>query len=155
MRMIPFAHSSLEPVSHASSHSREVHTSYHSRKSALYASLRLVGPLKWRVSFAEYSLFYRALLQKRPIIWRSLRDFHEKVSWVDSNSFLKVSAICELTHENFVQTTALTFENEHFGGKFTLNSLSKVSAMRKLCRTVTWVDSRMARTFENAFWNFM
>jgi len=29
--------------------------------------LRLVGSLKLQVSFAEYSLFYRALLQKRPM----------------------------------------------------------------------------------------
>ena len=34
--------------------------------------LRLVGSLKLLVSFAEYRLFYRALLQKRPIILRSL-----------------------------------------------------------------------------------
>ena len=34
--------------------------------------LRLVGSLKLQVSFAEYSLFYRALLQKRPIVLRSL-----------------------------------------------------------------------------------
>jgi len=34
--------------------------------------LRLVGSLKLHVSFAEYSLFYMALLQKRPIILRSL-----------------------------------------------------------------------------------
>jgi len=34
--------------------------------------LRLVGSLKLQVSFAEHSLFYRALLQKRPIILRSL-----------------------------------------------------------------------------------
>ena len=34
--------------------------------------LRLVGSFQSKVSFAEYSLFYRALLQKRPIIWRSL-----------------------------------------------------------------------------------
>jgi len=34
--------------------------------------LRLVGSLKLQVSFAEYRLFCRALLQKRPIIWRSL-----------------------------------------------------------------------------------
>jgi len=33
--------------------------------------LRLVGPLKIYVSFAEHHLFYRALFQKRPIIWRS------------------------------------------------------------------------------------
>jgi len=35
--------------------------------------LRLVGSLKLQVSFAEYSLFYRAVLQKRPIILRSLQ----------------------------------------------------------------------------------
>jgi len=34
--------------------------------------LRLVGSLELQVSFAEYCLFYRALLQKRPIILRSL-----------------------------------------------------------------------------------
>ena len=34
--------------------------------------LRLVGSLKLQVSFAEYRLFHRALLQKRPIILRSL-----------------------------------------------------------------------------------
>jgi len=34
--------------------------------------LRLVGSLKSQVSFAEYSPFYRALLQKRPMILRSL-----------------------------------------------------------------------------------
>ena len=30
--------------------------------------LRLVGTIKLYVSFAEYRLFHRALLQKRPII---------------------------------------------------------------------------------------
>ena len=39
---------------------------------AYVGCLRLVGSLKLYVSFAEYSLFYRALLQKRPMIWRSL-----------------------------------------------------------------------------------
>jgi len=34
--------------------------------------LRLVGSLKLQVSFAEYRLFDRAFLQKRPIILRSL-----------------------------------------------------------------------------------
>jgi len=34
--------------------------------------LRLVGSLKLQVSFAEYRFFNRALLQKRPIILRSL-----------------------------------------------------------------------------------
>jgi len=34
--------------------------------------LRLVGSLKLQVSFPEYRLFYRALLQKRRVILRSL-----------------------------------------------------------------------------------
>ena len=34
--------------------------------------LRLVGSLKLQVCFAEYRLFYKALLQKRPMIFRSL-----------------------------------------------------------------------------------
>ena len=34
--------------------------------------LRVVGSLKLQVSFAEYRRFYRSLLQKRPIILRSL-----------------------------------------------------------------------------------
>jgi len=34
--------------------------------------LRLVGSLKIQVTFAKYSLFYKALSQKRPIILRSL-----------------------------------------------------------------------------------
>ena len=35
-------------------------------------SLRLAGSLKLKVSFAEYSLFNTALLQKRPVISRSI-----------------------------------------------------------------------------------
>jgi len=34
--------------------------------------LRLVGSLKLQVSFAEYRRFYRVILQKRPVILRSL-----------------------------------------------------------------------------------
>jgi len=34
--------------------------------------LRLLGSFKLQVSFVEYSLFYKALLQKRPVILRSL-----------------------------------------------------------------------------------
>jgi len=48
--------------------------------------LRLVGSLNWYVSFAEYSLFYRALLQKRPIILRSLLIVatHSHFLWLNS-----------------------------------------------------------------------
>jgi len=40
--------------------------------------LQLVGSIKLQVSFAEYSLFYRALLQKRPVILaHDLPDAHD------------------------------------------------------------------------------
>jgi len=44
----------------------------HHRVCSTMGWLRLVGSIKLQVSFAEYSLFYRALLQKRPIIWSIL-----------------------------------------------------------------------------------
>jgi len=46
--------------------------------------LRLVGSLKLQVSFAEYRLFYRALLQKRPIILRRL--LHVAHTWSSQSS---------------------------------------------------------------------
>ena len=44
----------------------------HSIHDSSIGWVRLVGSLKLYVSFAEYSLFNRALLQERPIILRSL-----------------------------------------------------------------------------------
>ena len=44
--------------------------------------LRLVGSLKLWVSFAEYSLFYRARLQKRPIILSILLTVATPYQWV-------------------------------------------------------------------------
>jgi len=43
--------------------------------------LRLVGSLKLQLSFAEYSFFYRALLQKRAIILRSLLIVATPYQW--------------------------------------------------------------------------
>jgi len=66
--------------------------------------LRAVGSFKLYVSFAEYRLFYRALLQKRPIILRSLLIvaipcvFREEVatgdSWIRSSSRVYMSCTC-------------------------------------------------------------
>jgi len=53
--------------------------------------LRLVGSLKLQVSFAEYSLFYRALLQKRPIILRDLLIVATLYRYGITNSGFKVS----------------------------------------------------------------
>jgi len=49
-------------------HSMLQHTPQHTMEW-----LRLVGSFKLQVSFAEYSLFYRALLRKRRVILRSLQ----------------------------------------------------------------------------------
>jgi len=62
--------------------------------------LRFVGSLKLQVSFAEYSLFYRALLQLRPIILRSLlivatqyNQNEVNTMYCDMNALLCVSCI--------------------------------------------------------------
>ena len=48
------------------------HSTFWPERISAMGWLRLVGSLKLYVSFAEYRLFSRALLQKRPIIIRSL-----------------------------------------------------------------------------------
>jgi len=48
------------------------HETRHNGLDSLMGWLTLGGSFRLLVSFAEYSLFYRALLQKRPIILRSL-----------------------------------------------------------------------------------
>jgi len=61
--------------------------------------LQLVGSLKLQVSSAEYSLFYRALLQKRPIILRCLLIVATpykslKISWAYLGSRVVLEAHC-------------------------------------------------------------
>ena len=57
--------------------------------------LRLVGSLKLQVSFAEYRLFYRALLQKRPAILSSLlivaTPYHERYLGLSKHDTLNES----------------------------------------------------------------
>jgi len=62
---------SVHVTSHVT-HMNDVHRHVTHINNIHMGWLRLVGSLKWQVSFAEYCLFYRALLQKRPIILRSL-----------------------------------------------------------------------------------
>jgi len=48
-----------------------IHMRHDSRRTVLHGTmgwLQSVGSIKLQVSFAEYCLFYRALLQKRPIV---------------------------------------------------------------------------------------
>jgi len=87
--------------------------------------LRLVGSLKLQVSFAEYSLFYMALLQKRPIVLRSLlivatpypltppRNFREQqaqiLTQVSTAAIWYNQLRSELTFENFWICTFIHF----------------------------------------------
>jgi len=50
--------------------------------------LRSVGSFKLQASFAEYRLFYRALLQKRPIILRSLLIIATPYTYMVSCAFM-------------------------------------------------------------------
>jgi len=83
--------------------------------------LRLIGSLKIQVSFAEYSLFYRAGLQKRPIILRSLLIVATPYTWDMTHSYVWHASficvtwlihMCDLTdsyvwHDSFMRVTWL------------------------------------------------
>jgi len=56
--------------------------------------LRLVGSLKLQVSFAESCLFYRALLQRRPLILRSLLIEVTPKGWVSLRSVYERAILC-------------------------------------------------------------
>jgi len=69
--------------------------------------LRLVGSLKSQVSFAEYSLFYRALLQERP---RILCVCHVcDVVWMISQYVIFIFPVhmCDVTHSIMCDVTRL------------------------------------------------
>ena len=61
--------------------------------------LRLVGSTKLQVSFAEYSLFYRALLQKRPIILSILQSEATPYLYRYVEVFL---CVCHIDHYVYV-----------------------------------------------------
>jgi len=61
-----------------------------------YVCLQIVGGFKLYVSIAEYRLFYRALLQKRPIILfvRAYPDMHAQTH----TAIMSVCICCEFIH---------------------------------------------------------
>jgi len=59
--------------------------------------LQLVGSIKLQVSFTEYSLFYKALLQKRQIILRSLLTKATPYTYLSILIFLYISFYCYLS----------------------------------------------------------
>jgi len=84
--------------------------------------LRLVGSLKLYVSFAEYRLFYRSLLQKRPIILMSLlivatpyhtanprKNARNTYQWVESSES-QHSSKCEARESS---ESRLSSESQH------------------------------------------
>jgi len=60
-----------------------------SKEAAARMRLRLVGSLKLQVSFAACSLFYRALLQKRPMILSGLLLGATPYEWIPNQPTLK------------------------------------------------------------------
>ena len=50
--------------------------------------LRLVGSIKLQVSFTEYSLFYRSLLQKRPVTLSILLIESHPISYITALSYI-------------------------------------------------------------------
>ena len=73
--------------------------------------LRLVGSFKLQVSFAEYSFFYRALLQKRPINSRSLI--------IVATPQLARFAVCRITYNKYVHNTCIFLLSARFQVKMT------------------------------------
>jgi len=61
--------------------------------------LRLLGSLKLQVSYVEYGLFYRALLQKKPIILRSLLTEATPYMSHESSHIIRVSLKIEIFAE--------------------------------------------------------
>jgi len=53
--------------------------------------LRLVGPLKIYVSFAEYSLFYRALFAKETYYFKEPTSRSQPITFIDVCSFFHVN----------------------------------------------------------------
>ena len=55
--------------------------------------LRLVGFFKLHVCFAEYSLFYRALLQKRPLLFKELTNRRHPICKLDIHTCIHGSIL--------------------------------------------------------------
>jgi len=81
--------------------------------------LQLIGSLKLQVSFAEYSLFYRALLQKRPIY---------KMSSTFIWSLCKMNIELSIQYSEFKSHTH-THTHTHIG----VNQIREISILLALC----------------------
>jgi len=95
--------------------------------------LRLVGSLKLHVSFAEYRLFYRALLQKRPIILRSLliedTPYQHSLTW--EGVFLRKRP--HLRHDSsYVMTSLMTCNLRHPISLFRKRATNYRADLRKM-----------------------
>ena len=80
--------------------------------------LRLVGSSKLQVSFAEYRLFYRALLQKRPIILRSLLVEATPYGYMCMGMWIRgwryVSTICQCVCIHWVRDWVRDIDKTHW-----------------------------------------
>jgi len=109
--------------------------------------LPLIAPLKLYVSFAEYRLFYGALLQKRPFILRSLLIVppHANARWVTSKTtrciMLQHTAIhCNILlqhtakHCNILRIPGVQSQKDTYAHCFTLCNTSQHTATH--CNTL-------------------
>jgi len=87
--------------------------------------LRLVGSLKLYVSFAEYRLFYRALLQKRPIVLRSLLIVATPYTWMSHDYPFNTRVVRRMLH--------YARHPLHF------------SANRCICVMISWTNTSLVR----------
>jgi len=101
--------------------------------------LRLVGSLKLQVSFAEYSLFYRALLQKRPIILRSLLGIATPYSEMVTRALgaTRCNTLCVEVFRSVLQCVAVR-----------LYTTSKLVAGALSATYSVWLSKREAQEFQ-------
>ena len=106
--------------------------------------LRLVGSLKLQVSFAEYRLFYRALLQKRPLLLRSLLIvatpcLYGIVSEEDLSHCMCLTHDWLTSHMRVSHVTYMIEMTSRHISQFVNWSMSHISrAWMKSCARVTW-----------------
>jgi len=96
-----------------------------------------------RVSFAEYSLLYRALLQNRHVISRSLLIFKEGwVVWQVEIRALKQNLKIRLA-EFYPKICSLHFNSKFYSGLATQNSIRDVLSLP----LVLWISSKFYSKF--------
>jgi len=102
--------------------------------SATMGWLRLVGSLKLYVSFAGHSLFYRALLQKRPKFLRSLLVIATPYPYYHDTQIRFIT--CYYTRESVLPR----FYSENLNSLF-ISVFRPTVNRNQLTRCIVWMDT--------------